>query len=68
MQLIIRDLIYRSPLNIFTTNGKLIFSNNCSAGQNKIDVAHLNTGIYLLQISEKESRKKVAVIQLVKHQ
>lgn len=55
-------------INIFTTNGKLIFSNNCSAGQNKIDVAHLNTGIYLLQISEKESRKKVAVIQLVKHQ
>lgn len=54
-------------INIFMSNGKLAFSTNCSAGQNKIDASHLNTGIYLLQITEKESHEKVAVIQLIKH-
>ena len=53
-------------MNFFSSNGELVGSVVCAAGQSRIEAPQLSVGVYIVQIIEQDSREKVAVIQLLK--
>lgn len=52
--------------NFYSNNGELVYSAVCAAGQSRIEAPQLSVGTYIVQIIERESREKVAVVQLIK--
>ena len=52
--------------NFYSNNGELVYSVVCAAGQSRIDAPQLSVGTYIVQIIERESHEKVAVVQLIK--
>lgn len=53
-------------VNFFSSNGELVNSLVCAAGQTRIEAPQLSEGIYIMQIVERDSREKIAVVQMMK--
>jgi hypothetical protein len=44
-----------SPVNIYNAHGEIVLSSLISSTNSRVNVSELNTGIYLIQITEKEN-------------
>ena len=53
-------------VNFFSSNGELVNSLVCAAGQTRIEAPQLSEGIYIMQIVERDSRVKIAVVLMMK--